>query len=227
MSQADDRILSGIAENMDPAKLVSNLNLWSTVEKTDPGFVKDITLGRRHFSTIDAHYSLKRATALWGPFGDQWGFEDLDWSEIRGQDSDGKTTVDIVLKAIFYYPRPGGRARIPVIVDMPFRPNGDTFKKLRTAARSKALSDLGFSADVFMGRFDSPEYVTELKKESKAIDSVLVRAFELIGEAKTRADLATCSTRANELLMKQRITIEAHGQIARAIERKAVEITED
>jgi hypothetical protein len=41
----------------------------------------------------------------------------------------------------------------------------DAPKKATTDALTKALSQLGFNADVFLGRFDDNKYVEDLKKE--------------------------------------------------------------
>ena len=38
-------------------------------------------------------------------------------------------------------------------------------KKIETDALTKAISKLGFNADIFMGKFDDVRYVSEMKKE--------------------------------------------------------------
>jgi hypothetical protein len=38
-------------------------------------------------------------------------------------------------------------------------------KKIETDALTKAISKLGFNADIFMGKFDDVRYVEEMKKE--------------------------------------------------------------
>ncbi len=44
--------------------------------------------------------------------------------------------------------------------------DADFAKKAETNTMSKALSKLGFSADVFMGQFDDPEYVSMVAGEA-------------------------------------------------------------
>jgi len=48
--------------------------------------------------------------------------------------------------------------------------DADFAKKIETDALTKALSKLGFNADVFMGRFDDTKYVLEMKKEFAPVD---------------------------------------------------------
>ena len=43
--------------------------------------------------------------------------------------------------------------------------DADFAKKIETDALTKALSKLGFNADVFMGRFDDHKYVEEINAE--------------------------------------------------------------
>jgi hypothetical protein len=38
-------------------------------------------------------------------------------------------------------------------------------KKIETDALTKAISKLGFNADIFMGKFDDVRYIEEMKKE--------------------------------------------------------------
>lgn len=45
--------------------------------------------------------------------------------------------------------------------------DADFAKKIETDALTKALSKMGFNADIFMGRFDDTKYVEERKEEFK------------------------------------------------------------
>ena len=51
--------------------------------------------------------------------------------------------------------------------------DADFAKKIETDALTKALSKLGFNADVFMGRFDDTKYVLEMKEKFKPEDKEL------------------------------------------------------
>ena len=130
-----------------------NLELWRQVEKTDPRYTSRVN-SRGGFTAIGAQYQTYVATKLWGPMGGTWGMCKLVFGLIR--DGDG-TPLEVYAEGEFFYP--GGS--IEVSSDMSYKPGNDSRKKLRTDMRTKALSDLGFSADVFMGRFDDNKYVEE------------------------------------------------------------------
>ena len=74
----------------------------------------------------------------------------------------------VTFKALFYYP--DGEFEIINTISI-YRDNAKTkiddefAKKVETDSLTKALSKLGFNADVFMGRFDDVRYVEEVKKE--------------------------------------------------------------
>jgi hypothetical protein len=55
-----------------------------------------------------------------------------------------------------------------LLVDAKGRVDDDAPKKALTDALTKALSHLGFNADVFMGMFDSNKYVKQLEEKYKS-----------------------------------------------------------
>ena len=113
------------------------------------------------FTTVCAQYQVLRATQLWGPYGRHWGLKDFKWTEV----SKGDTVVEVALEATFWYPE----GEFPIASDMSYQPGNETRKKLRTDLQSKALSLLGFSADIFMGAFDGNRYDGIGKDVGKAI----------------------------------------------------------
>jgi hypothetical protein len=62
--------------------------------------------------------------------------------------------------------------------------NNDVHKKVATDALTKALSMLGFSADVFMGLFDDNKYVTEVGAEFAAEKAEAAKEQEKIAKAR-------------------------------------------
>ena len=68
-------------------------------------------------------------------------------------------------------------------------------KKIETDALTKAISKLGFNADIFMGKFDDVRYVEEMKKEFKEpnpsiSDDRFISALQAIADNKaTKEDL--------------------------------------
>lgn len=144
-----------------------NLTLWKSVEKTPPDMTKDVKYGKREYTAIDPQWQLRLATALWGPYGDRWGLRNLDYRLVdvhRNDDKGSFLSSAVILKADFFYPAVGGReVSFPILNEDKFNPGDDTLKKLITNTRSKALSWLGFSADVFLGKFDDERYVKTLQ----------------------------------------------------------------
>lgn len=139
-----------------------NLKLWNSVSTTDSKFTKKATQ-RGGFTSISPAYQAKQATDKFGPYGIGWGLckSDVDFSLI---DSTGL----IVNSAVFFYVFGGKRYEFPisnsVVIKYNNRVDPDAIKKLETNTISKALSRLGFNADVFMGLFDDMEYLRDLNE---------------------------------------------------------------
>lgn len=140
-----------------------NLKLWEEVEKTDPHYTKKANLGGYHITSIAPQYQIKQATGQFGTYGRTWGFKDitLDYSLALSADI-------VVFTGVFYYP--GGE--FPIINSIKlYKDNAKTkidddfAKKIETDTLTKALSKLGFNADVFLGLFDDARYVSQLKEE--------------------------------------------------------------
>lgn len=149
-----------------------NTNLWDAVKKTDIKHTKKVTIGAYQYTAIDATYQQQEATKQWGPYGASWG---LRKSELN---------MDLLLQtrmcvhiAEFFYPHNGVEVSFPitnaieVYKDMngsngPYiKTDQDFAKKIETNTISKALSRLGFSADVFLGMFEDLDYMNALRIE--------------------------------------------------------------
>lgn len=141
----------------------TNLELWEKVEKTDPNYTKKANVGGNKITSIAPQYQIKQATEQFGTYGRTWGFKDikLDYSLALHADL-------VVFTGVFYYPE----GEFPIINSIKlYKDNAKTkidddfAKKIETDALTKALSKLGFNADVFMGRFDDERYVSQLREE--------------------------------------------------------------
>lgn len=151
-------------ENTEPKN--SNLDLWHKVEKTNPAYTKNANVGGNKITSIAPQYQIMNVTEQFGSYGSTWGFKniELDFSLIEKLDL-------CVFKAIFFYP--GGEFPIINSIKM-FMDNAKTkvddnfAKKIETDALTKAISKLGFNADIFMGKFDDVRYVEEMKEEFKS-----------------------------------------------------------
>ena len=74
----------------------------------------------------------------------------------------------MVFNWVFYFP--GGEFPITSSISAykdgaMTKPDADFAKKVETDALTKALSKLGFNADVFMGMFDDHKYVQMMQEE--------------------------------------------------------------
>lgn len=156
---------------------MNKLELWDAVKTTDPEYTKKVSFGRS-FTSISPQYQIMKATEQFGPYGSGWGFEscDMDFSQTE--------SLGLVLvKAVFFYIGGGDRYSFPVNNSWPVKQSTkpdakidpDFIKKAETNTMSKALSKLGFSADIFMGEFDNPDYVQAISNDfamEKAEDKI-------------------------------------------------------
>jgi len=147
---------------------MNNLKLWQAVEKTDLSFTKQV-MQRGGYTAISPQYQLMKATEQFGPYGAGFGLSasDFDFNLVE-------STNIVIHKAIFFYVIEGQRHEFPIsnaiefarvtkdgkkIVDVDFA------KKVETNTVSKALSKLGFNADVFLGMMEDNSYLADLQNE--------------------------------------------------------------
>lgn len=137
-----------------------NLRIWSQVEKTNPAHTKQVNQ-RGGFTAVSANYQIMRATEVFGPIGEGWGY---DAGAPIFQDS-----LMIVPVTMWHS---GDRTRVfgPMYgceewKDKNGRVDSDAPKKATTDAITKLLSQLGFNADVFLGRYDDSKYVAAVRRE--------------------------------------------------------------
>ena len=134
----------------------SNTELWDAVYATDPEFTKKVAM-RGGFTSIGGYYLVRKATERWGAYGSTWGLRECKYGYDCSADG---AILALYLEAKFEYP--GGS--FDIASDIPYAPKDECRKKLRTDCIKKALSYLGFSADVFMGKFDDDRYVADMRR---------------------------------------------------------------
>jgi len=151
----------------------NNLELWEKVCKTDPAHTKKAKIGQHQITAIDAHYQVMNATRELGSYGIGWGIEagtSTFTESIIGQ------TVLVSYQGIFFYKLGDDVGRFDICSSIkkaymtrqgtPYLVVDDEYaKKLMTDAMTKALSKLGFNADIFLGKFDDNRYVAQMKEE--------------------------------------------------------------
>ena len=144
---------------------MSNLDLWQKVEKTNPEYTKKANVKGNKITSISPQYQLLNATEQFGSYGKAWGFKaiELDFTLYeKGL---------IIFHGLFFYPD----GQFPIINSIGlYKDNAKTkidddfAKKVETDALTKALSKLGFNADIFMGKFDDCRYLADVTAEFAA-----------------------------------------------------------
>lgn len=151
-----------------------NLSIWKKVCTTDPKFAKQFTKGGG-FSGTSANpmYLAEEATRLFGPVGIGWGHSELERTIVEHPEGSSVWMVHVE----FWYVHGDKRGHVSQWGSSPLlqsRGKGDNkylflddeaAKKARTNAVSKCMSLLGFSADLWLGYYDSPQYRNEAGKE--------------------------------------------------------------
>jgi len=152
-----------------------NMKLWDAVEKTNPKYTKSANVRGNKITAIGPQSQIKCATEQFGTYGATWGWKSFDFHyELLD------TTGIVIFKGVFFFP--GGEFPISSSISAykdgaRTKPDADFAKKVETDALTKALSKLGFNADIFMGLYDDNKYVMEMEKEFRepnpALDAVV------------------------------------------------------
>lgn len=169
---------------------MGNLDLWDKVEKTNPLHTKNANVRGNKITAIAPQRQIKNATEQFGVYGVAWGFK-----EIKFDYAIAESTGIVVFHGVFYFPK----GEFPITSSISaykdgarLKPDADFAKKVETDALTKALSKLGFNADVFMGLYDDHKYVQMMRDEfdkseptkptegdQKWIDGIKSGAFKL------------------------------------------------
>jgi hypothetical protein len=188
-SQVDYQSIGASLESELEAK-GDNLQIWRRVMRTDPRYTKELSGAGFEGTSINAEYMVMRATEIFGPIGSGWGFEVLEERMIPGapmseaiyedkkfvgnrllRDADGTliTEQNHSIKIEFWYQDAGNKKRFESYGATKYlykskhgiTCDGEAQKKSLTDAIKKALSLLGFSADIWLGLYDQAEYKQE------------------------------------------------------------------
>ena len=167
------------------------LELWSRVEKTNPNYTKNANVRGNKITSISPQFQIMNVTEEFGVYGETWGFKSLDFDY-----SLSKEFGLVVLNAKFFFPK--GEFEIKNSISLytnneRTKIDNDFAKKIETDTLTKAISKLGFNADIFLGKFDDIRYVEEMKKEftvvvpkvipvltDAVIDSVIAKGADTI-----------------------------------------------
>lgn len=160
----------------------TKMQLWDAVQATDPSATKEATVSGQKITSISGQHMIRRATEMFGPVGIGWGWSVVeerfdqggpvrnDKGEVLGQE------VGHTVRIRLWFELNGKRGEVEQYGCTPFAykskwgitTDTEAPKKSLTDAIKKALSMLGFSADIFLGMFDDREYV-QLRKEEEQL----------------------------------------------------------
>jgi len=174
---------------------MGNLDLWNRVEKTNPNHTKKANVRGNKITAIAPQRQIKNATEEFGVYGVTWGFKSIEFDYSLVQ-----INHVIVFKGVFFFP--DGEfpitASISAYIDNArLKPDADFAKKVETDALTKALSKLGFNADVFMGLYDDHKYMQMVTEEFK--EPNWYKAFDT--EKKTMIQMLYAQTHTTEQLI--------------------------
>jgi hypothetical protein len=164
-----------------------NTSIWASVNTTEERYTKPfLTPSGTMLTAVNPTYQVGRATKLFGPCGIGWGYRVIEEKIIDGLVTpEGITLKTHVLRLELWYMHQGQRATLEHYGQTPFvgiRHSGEFYqdeeapKKSLTDALMKALSMLGFSADVFLGDFEKQQQANAQTQGHGASASANARA---------------------------------------------------
>lgn len=174
--------------------MTDNLRIWRAVEKTNPAHTKHVNQ-RGGFTAVSANYQILAATEQFGPIGIGWGYTTGEPVII-----DTLITIPVILwhgdRANTFGPMWGCEEW----KDSKGRIDSDAPKKATTDGLTKLLSQLGFNADVFLGKFDDQKYVAQVAREFAQAETQKLTGELLESEREALAKL-------NEVKDNARLTV--------------------
>lgn len=164
----------------------TNLELWNKVEKTNPKYTKKANVGGNNITSIAPQYQIKNVTEQFGIYGKTWGFKQLNFDYTLASEFGL-----VILDAIFFFPDgefPIKNAQKLFMDNAKTKIDDNFAKKLETDTLTKAISKLGFNADIFLGLFDDVNYLADVTKEFAEKPQIEVYK-ELLNSSKTIEEL--------------------------------------
>ena len=143
---------------------INKKRIWDAFKHTDPKFTKPFSKFGRTLTTTDPMYQVMRMTDHFGPVGQGWTYSvnynytdrnvfaelKIGWREDTNKDFNWYGPISAV--------NPLYKSNNSLDDEAP--------KKAMTDALTKAMSHLGMSADIFLGKFDDNKYVQTKTKEN-------------------------------------------------------------
>ena len=163
--------------------MTDNTKIWDDAKKVPLSATKENSSGGYKATSIQGYWFYQKATEIWGPCGTGWGYDILedvftDGVPLTLPDSGMpvcNSQMHTIKVALWYE---GCKEKIIQIGHTPYiymTKNGpycdmEAPKKSLTDAIKKALSMVGFAAEVYLGEFDDRELM-QVKKLEEDIQS--------------------------------------------------------
>lgn len=223
-----------------------NMRIWSLVEKTNTQFTKKAEVNGQSITSLNGTAMVMKATEMFGPIGIGWGYKILEERFDEGHEifaGEGEKRICLgreighTIRISLWFIQNGQRGEVEQYGCTRYQyktrygmtTDGEAPKKSLTDAVKKALSMLGFSADVFLGMFEDQNYVQQLQAE-EAIESAEDRQVEVERQQEERLTFIknTIETMKTALTPQERKKIHDHAVrrlIGRRDERGAARIS--
>lgn len=182
----------------------TNMRIWEQVQTTDTRYTKNAEVGGQKITSLNGTAMVMKATEMFGPVGIGWGWKVLEERFDEGHEvfaGEGDKRICLgreighTVKIQLWFMQDGQRGEVEQYGCTRYQyktkygmtTDGEAPKKSLTDAIKKALSMLGFSADVFLGLFDDQNYVENLRAE-EAIEQAEDRQAEIERQKQERLD---------------------------------------
>lgn len=180
----------------------TNMRIWEQVDKTAPSATKKAKVGGQDITSLNGTAMIMKATEIFGPVGIGFGWEVIEERFDKGPPimaGEGGAVqigqnLQHTVRIKFWFKQDGERGEFESYGCTPFSykstygvtTDGEAKKSL-TDAIKKALSMLGFSADVYLGLFDDANYV-EQRKDEELVEKAEDKQVELDRQQQERLD---------------------------------------
>ncbi|MBZ3665536.1 Rad52/Rad22 family DNA repair protein [Pseudomonas monteilii] len=215
----------------------TNMRIWEQVQTTDTRYTKNAEVGGQKITSLNGTAMVMKATEVFGPVGIGWGWKVIeerfdDGHEVFAGEGDKRIClgreIGHTVKIQLWFMQDGQRGEVEQYGCTRYQyktkygmtTDGEAPKKSLTDAIKKALSMLGFSADVFLGMFDDQNYVLQLQAE-QAIEQAEDRQAEIERQQQERLDFIkdTIETMQKAVTPHERKKIHDHA-VRKLIGRK-------
>lgn len=142
----------------------NNMDLWKSVFITDPSAVKPITGKAYKGNSPKPYWLIEQATKVFGPCGLGWGVEVVEQGFQQCGPSDLLHWATVRVWYVYQGQRGsieqmGGTKAAYTTNAGKYTSDEDAAKKSITDGMVKCLSMIGFTGDIFSGRWDDSKYV--------------------------------------------------------------------